>query len=137
MKLINKNISIQTKELYDFIDLEIEINRAIKQSKIKNGLVLIRILHTTAALVVTEKDPAVHRDFIRNLKRVLPENQDWHHSYEGSINARGHQAVAWLGSSHWTPIKQGKIALGTWQGIFFVELYEPRTRQIDIVILGQ
>lgn len=137
MKVFNKTISIQTSKLYDFIDLEKKIEEAIKEAKVKNGFCLIRILHTTAALVITEKDPAVHQDFIRNLKKVLPENQNWQHSYEGPINARAHQATAWLGSTHWSPIKDGKLVLGTWQGIFFVELFEPRHRRIDVVVVGK
>jgi secondary thiamine-phosphate synthase enzyme len=137
MKIISKKIKIQTKELFQFVELVDLINKEIKKSKIENGFCLIRILHTTAALVVTERDPAVHKDFIRNLKRMLPESQDWNHSYEGSINARAHQATAWLGSTHWAPIKDNKLSLGTWQGIFFVELFEPRSREVEIIIVGQ
>lgn len=137
MRFINKTIKIQTKKLYEFIDLQDKIEQAVGGSKIKNGFCLIRILHTTAALVVTEKDPAVHQDFVRNLKRILPEDQDWHHSYEGPINARAHQATAFLGSTHWAPIINGRLSLGTWQGIFFLELYEPRTRRVGVVIVGE
>lgn len=136
MKIVNETIQIQTNRLYQFIDLQTEIESAVEKSKIKQGFCLIRILHTTAALVVTEKDPAVHRDLIRNLKRILPENQAWEHSYEGNINARAHQAAAFLGSSHWLPIKEGRLSLGTWQGIFFVELFKSRSRQIDLLIFG-
>lgn len=137
MKIFNKTISINTQELYDFVDLEGVIGKVIEESKIKDGFLLIRTGHTTSALVITEKDPAVHKDFIRNLKRILPEDQDWHHSYEGPINARAHMAVAWLGSSHWTLIKNSNPVLGTWQGIFFVELYESRVRQVDMVVIGK
>lgn len=137
MKIINKTIPIQTRKLYEFVDLQDKIEEAIGKSGVKEGFCLIRILHTTAALVVTEKDPAVHEDFIRNLKRVLPEDQNWHHSYEGPINARAHQATAFLGSTHWAPIKNGQLVLGSWQGIFFVELYEPRTRKAEIVIVSE
>ncbi len=137
MKLINKTITIQTTKLYEFVGLEEKINQAIKESGIKEGFCLIRIGHTTASLVVTEKDPAVHQDFIRNLKRILPEKQRWEHSYEGPINARGHQATALFGSTHWSPVKNGELSLGTWQGIFFVELFEARARGIDLTILGE
>ena len=136
MRIFNEIITIRTKKLYDFINLQNEIEEAIKRSKINNGFCLMRTGHTTAALVVTEKDPAVHQDFVRNLKRMLPEEQGWQHSYEGPINARAHQASTWLGSSHWAPIKHGKLILGTWQGIFFVELFEPRNRKIDITVVG-
>jgi secondary thiamine-phosphate synthase enzyme len=136
VKIINKTISIKTSELFQFIDLSETINKEIKKSNVKSGFCLIRILHTTAALVVTERDPAVHQDFVRNLKKLLPEDQNWQHSYEGPINARAHQASAWLGSSHWAPIKEGKLSLGTWQGIFFVELFEPRKREVEISIVS-
>jgi secondary thiamine-phosphate synthase enzyme len=137
MRIVNKTINIQTKELYEFVDLEEKINRAIKENKIRQGFCLMRILHTTAALMVTEKDSAVHQDFVRNLKRILPENQTWQHVYEGPINARAHQATVWLGSTHWAPIKNGQLNLGTWQGIFFVELFEARNRKIDLTMIGE
>lgn len=137
MKVINKTVTIQTKKLFEFINLEDKINRQIKKAEIKQGFCLIRIGHTTAALVATERDPAVHQDFIRNLKQLLPKNQKWQHDYEGPVNARAHQATAWLGSSHWAPIKKGQLVLGTWQGIFFLELFESRTREIEIVVVGE
>jgi secondary thiamine-phosphate synthase enzyme len=136
MKIFNKTFEVRTSKLYEFVDLEEEIGKFIKECGVKDGFCLIRICHTTAALVVTEKDPAVHRDFVRNLEKILPTKQNWEHSYEGSVNARAHQVAAWIGSSHWVFIRHGSPVLGTWQGVFFVELYEGRKRKVELVVVG-
>lgn len=136
MKVYSRSVEIITRKLYEFVDLEEPVNEFVKESGVKSGFCLIKICHTTAALVVSEKDPAVHKDFVRNLERILPTKQEWDHSYEGMVNARAHQASAWIGSSHWAPIRNGKLVLGTWQGVFFVELFEGRKRSIELVIVG-
>jgi secondary thiamine-phosphate synthase enzyme len=136
MKVYSKSVEIITRKLYEFVDLEERIDEVVGESGVKAGFCLIRICHTTAALVVTEKDPSVHKDFVRNLEKVLPTKQEWNHSYEGMVNARAHQAAAWLGSNHWVLVNGGKPVFGTWQGVFFVELFEGRKRSIELVVVG-
>lgn len=137
MKVIQESLEIQTKGLLDFVRVDGELQKKVKDSGIKNGFVLIRVPHTTAGLVVTERDPAVHQDFKMVLEKMISAKQDWQHSYEGEINARAHQASMLLGKSCWLPIKDGKIVLGTWEGVFLVELFEERGRRIEMVVVGK
>ena len=113
------------------------LQQVIDESGIKRGFLLLRSPHSTAALICNERDPDVHEDLKSVLEGVIPANQAWRHSYEGNINARAHQAVAYLGTSEWAPVESGQLKLGTWQELFLVELFEPRQRRVDVVIVGE
>lgn len=136
MKIFQKTVEIETKKAFEFVKLDNEIEKAVEESGIKNGFVFLRSLHTTAALVCTEPDASIHRDFQKVLDKLLPDGLNWEHMGEGEVNAKAHQATLFLGQSHWLPIKNGKIVLGTWQSIFLVELFEGRSREVEIAIGG-
>lgn len=137
MKVVQEILEIQTKGVFDFVGVDEELQEKVRASGIKNGFVLVRIPHTTAGLVINEKDPAVHQDFKMVLEKMISVKQNWRHSYEGRVNARAHQASMVLGKSCWLPIKGGKIILGRWEGVFLVELFEKRKRRIEVVVIGE
>ena len=98
---------------------------------------MLRSRHTTAALTCTEGDPSIHEDCLELLREQLPVSRDYRHSQEGAENAVAHLAEMMIfGESTWAPIRGGKLDLGTWQRLFLVELFEPRTRTVDVAILG-
>jgi len=137
MKIFSKTIVVQTKKSFEFIRIDQQIEKVVQESGMKDGFLLLRVPHTTAALVCNEPDPTIHEDTKKVFQRILPEDLDWQHTDEGKINARAHQASLLLGQTHWSLIKNGKISLGTWQGIFLVELFRARERKIEIVIVGE
>lgn len=136
MKIFQKTIEVKTRESFEFIKIDDEIQGIVDESGIKNGFILLRSLHTTAALVCTEPDETIHRDTKKVLKNLLPDDLEWEHTYEGRVNAQAHQANLLLGSTQWLPIKNGKIVLGTWQGFFLVELFEGRRRRVEVIVVG-
>lgn len=136
MRILQETFEIQTRGLLDFVRIDERLQGKVRTSGIKNGFVLIRVPHTTAGLVVTERDPAVHQDFKMVLEKMMPRDQDWKHLYEGAVNARAHQASMLLGKGCWLPIRNGRIILGTWEGVFLVELFEARRRKIELIIVG-
>jgi secondary thiamine-phosphate synthase enzyme len=69
--------------------------------------------------------------------KILPLNEKYSHSYEGSLNATAHLKSNLLSQSITLPIKSGNLVLGTWQRIIFVELFEPRERTVFVTILGE
>lgn len=138
MKIVHQIIKVSTSSQFDFVPLTNQVQKVVEESKIREGFVLLRCPHTTAAITCTERDPAVHHDAQRVLEMLIPHKQDWEHNSEGSINARAHQAVMLLfGSCHWIPVTQGEISLGTWQGVFLVELFEARARNIQVTVVGE
>jgi secondary thiamine-phosphate synthase enzyme len=98
--------------------------------------VLVYVPHTTAGVIVQEHaDPAVGRDIERAFERVVDADWGWEHIEEGEENAPSHVRAAMTATSVVIPLRQGKLALGTWQGIFFCEFDGPRTRRVLVSLL--
>ena len=101
-----------------------EVLQAIPMlSEIKIGMCQVFIQHTSASLTINENaDPTVRSDFEMYFNKVVPENDpDYEHDYEGSDDMPAHLKAAMLGTSVMIPIRNGKLALGTWQGIYLCE----------------
>lgn len=137
MRTHSAAVPVRTGKVFDFVEITDEVQEVVDESGIRNGFVLLRSTHNTATVLCNENDPSVLADLENTLKRLLPGEAPWSHSYEGIENARAHQAVALLGHTHWVPIKGGKLVLGTWQALFLLELFEGRSRRIDIFAIGE
>jgi secondary thiamine-phosphate synthase enzyme len=98
---------------------------------------LVYVPHTTAGVTINEHaDPAVARDFEAALDRIVSEDWPWEHIEEGDENAPTHIRAAFMGSDVVIPVRDGKLALGTWQGIFFCEFDGPRERTVLVTTLS-
>ncbi len=146
MKVSNKKLEFKTKSLFDFIDITDEIKNFVEESQIKDGLVNIQILHTSAALIVNENEPLLIEDFKDNLSRIASRDINYRHDNlqertvnlckEECINGHSHcNAIHLLVNATLNLIK-GEIQLGQWQRIFLVELDRSRERIIQIQIIG-
>jgi secondary thiamine-phosphate synthase enzyme len=99
--------------------------------------VLVYVPHTTAGVTVNEHaDPAVARDFETALERIVSSDWPWEHVEEGEENAPTHIRAAFMGPDVVVPVRDGKLALGTWQGIFFCEFDGPRERSVYVTTLS-
>ena len=97
---------------------------------------LVYVPHTTAGVTINEHaDPAVARDFETALERIVSEEWPWEHIEEGEENAPTHIRAAFMGSDALVPVRDGTLALGTWQGIFLCEFDGPRERTVYVTIL--
>ncbi|MCJ7786932.1 secondary thiamine-phosphate synthase enzyme YjbQ [Patescibacteria group bacterium] len=146
MKVLNKTIEIQTKGLFDFIDITDKVKDFIKESQIKNGLVNIQILHTSAGLIVNENEPLLINDFKKNLEMFAPKTSHYQHDNfsKRTVNLCKNECIN--GHSHCKAIRllvnttlnliEKEIQLGRWQRIFIVELDRSRKRKAQIQILG-
>ncbi len=98
---------------------------------------LVYVPHTTAGVTINEHaDPAVARDFEAALDRIVSEEWPWEHIEEGEENAPTHIRAAFMGSDVVIPVRDGRLALGTWQGIFFCEFDGPRERTVLVTTLS-
>lgn len=132
-----RQISIPTTKALEFVDITEDVQREVEASDIEEGVVLLRSRHTTAALTCTEGDPSIHEDCLEILREQLPVSRQYRHSYEGAENAVAHLAEMMVfGESTWAPVRNGQLDLGTWQRLFLVELFEPRTRTVDVAVLS-
>lgn len=133
---MQKEITISSKNKNELIDISEEINSALKESKIKNGIALIYVPHATAAVIINENyDPNICLDFIDALNDIIPAGK-WRHD-KVDDNADAHIKAAIVGPSETIPIKNSKLELGTWQAPMFCEFDGPRSgRRVIIKIIG-
>ena len=131
-----REFSVTTQKRSQLID----ITELVKQSLGElNGATaaLVYVPHTTAGVTINEHaDPAVARDFETALERIVSEEWPWQHVEEGEENAPTHIRAAFMGSDVLVPIRDGALALGTWQGIFFCEFDGPRERRVFVTTLS-
>ena len=98
---------------------------------------LVYVPHTTAGVTINEHaDPAVARDFETALEKIVSADWPWEHVEEGEENAPTHIRAAFMGSDVLVPVRDGRLALGTWQGIFFCEFDGPRERSVYVAALS-
>ena len=125
-------INVSSKKRNEMIDITYDIQKLIDEENLMEGHLLVYVPHTTAGITINEgADPSVQRDIIETLKKLIPENGDYHHM-EGNSDA--HIKASLLGSSVTVMVKNKKMILGTWQHIFFYEGDGPRTRKVIIDI---
>lgn len=123
MKIYQHSISLPGKSR-GFHLITTEIVRALPQiADIKTGLCQVFIQHTSASLTINENaDPTVRKDFEMFFNKTVKENDpDYIHDYEGPDDMPAHLKASLLGSSVLVPIRNGRLALGTWQGIYLCE----------------
>lgn len=129
-----ERISLKTNSRVDLIDITDKVQSAVAKSKTKEGVCFIFCPHTTAGLTINENaDPSVRRDIINMLNKVVPEGAAYTHS-EG--NADSHIKSSLFGSSLTIFVEGGRLALGTWQGIYFCEGDGPRSREVWIKMIA-
>ncbi|MDA8173983.1 MAG: secondary thiamine-phosphate synthase enzyme YjbQ, partial [Nitrospiraceae bacterium] len=122
-----KYINVRSRQRNEFVDITHEVEAALKESGVTDGMCLVYVPHTTASVTINEgADPSVQRDIITSLSRLVPHEAGYHHR-EGNSDA--HIKSSMVGSSVCVPVDSGKLALGTWQAIYFCEFDGPRHRR--------
>jgi secondary thiamine-phosphate synthase enzyme len=124
------------RALTDFTE---ELARAVSRSQVQTGLCSLFLRHTSAGLLIQENaDPAVLRDLARWVERLAPESSGYEHDQEGPDDMPGHLRAVLTRQSETIPIQEGRLALGTWQGVY---LYEHRSgghmREVVVTVIGE
>ena len=128
-------LSVKTRKRTEFVDITSDINQLIQNSGTDQGLCMIYVPHTTAAVTINESaDPSVKSDILMVLNQIIPWKANYRH-LEG--NSPAHIKSTLVGSSELIAIENGRLILGTWQGIFFCEFDGPRTRKVDVRIVAE
>jgi len=131
-----QEISVRTERRTQLLDITRQVADALGDASGK-AAALVYVPHTTAGLTINEHaDPAVARDFEAALERMVGDDWGWEHIEEGEENAPSHIRAALMGPQVVVPLRDGELALGTWQGIFFCELDGPRTRSVYVTTLA-
>jgi secondary thiamine-phosphate synthase enzyme len=128
-----KEISVKTSSRVEMIDITHLVEKVVSESKIKSGLCIIYVPHTTAAVTINENaDPSVRTDITSELNKIVPFDDNYAH-LEG--NAAAHIKASIIGPSETILVNGGSLVLGTWQGIYFCEFDGPRNRKVMIKII--
>src|SRR6188474_3020371 len=122
--------SHQREELVEFTD---QVAAKLRESSVKDGIVVLYVQHTTAGLTVNENaDPDVPRDMLHLLRSLIPQHgMGFRH---GEENSDAHIKASLVGSSVTIPFSEGKLLLGRWQGIFLCEFDGARERQVIMIV---
>lgn len=125
-----ETIEISTRARTAWVDITREVQKAVSESGMQRGIAVVCSLHTTGGVTVNEHaDPDVMDDVLAALERMVPREGPHAHS-EGNSDA--HIKASLVGLSVTIPVEQGRLELGTWQGVFFCEFDGPRRRRVTV-----
>ena len=125
-------LSVKTKEQTEFIDITSEVQKVVSSSDVRDGLCMVYVPHTTAAVTINESaDSSVKADMLMVLNEMVPWDAGYRH-LEG--NSPAHIKSTLVGASELINVENNSLVLGTWQGIFFCEFDGPRTRKVHVKV---
>ena len=128
-------VSVTTRRRSELVDVTDRVRGVVERSGVREGIVVAQSLHTTAALTINENaDPDVPRDLVGKLDRLVPREEAFYRHAEG--NSDSHLKTSVFGPSLTVIVSEGKLVLGTWQGIWFCEFDGPRERTIAVQVLA-
>ena len=137
MKFYRDTIELKTQRNFQYINITDKVQDIVNKSKIKEGIVFVNAAHNTATVILQEADSSIHEDTKEIIEELIPFDRNYRHAYEGNVNAASHVKNQLLGNSNLTiPVENGKLVLGTWQNIFFLELLESRSRRVVVTLIG-
>jgi secondary thiamine-phosphate synthase enzyme len=129
-----ERFTVQTSSQAQMLDVTREVQAAVTRSGVADGICMAFVPHTTAGITINENaDPAVKADVREELGKIVPF-QDGYRHLEG--NSAAHIKASMMGSSCLLAVENGRLVLGTWQGIWFCEFDGPRTRQVWVKAVG-
>ncbi|HPD47945.1 MAG TPA: secondary thiamine-phosphate synthase enzyme YjbQ [Anaerohalosphaeraceae bacterium] len=136
MKHVIETLSISTRKRCEMIDITQRIEDVVSNAGISSGTVVVSCPHTTAAITINENaDPSVVHDILLTLDELVPKNRRGYLHGEGNSDA--HVKSSMIGCTETIIVDGGRMALGTWQGIYFCEFDGPRSRKVRVYCSGQ
>ena len=139
LAVVTKHLSLHTKGEGDILDITDAVSEAVVESGLKNGVVTVFVPGSTGALTTIEYEPGLLKDLPNMLERIAPRNIPYEHEkrwHDG--NGHSHVRASLIGPSLTVPFVDGRLTLGTWQQIVFVELdIRSRSRRLILQIIGE
>ncbi len=142
MKTYTREVKIKTSKRLEVLDITDQIERTIAGFEISSGIVVIWNPHTTAIITINENDPELWKDILDKFTELVPVEASYRHNakYAGIVreqNAHAHILNCLRGQSIAIPLLEGRLLLGTWQRILFLELDGPRSRRAILQAIGE
>ena len=134
MKVFNESFKFSTRGEIDFEDLTGKVQNIVTKSGVRNGLAHVFAPHATGILILTEYEPSLMADLKDALEKLIPKRA----SYRHPSNAHSHLRSVFLCPDRTLPVIDGRVVLGTWQSLVFVETdVYPRQRTIVVQVIGE
>lgn len=138
MKAHTKYLWFNTKKHREYINITSEVERALKESKIKEGFILVSVMHITAGVYVNDAEPGIIQDIDEMLERLAPYRPDYHHHHgTGSGNGDAHLKNILTHHQVIVPVTDGELDLGPWQQIYYAEFDGQRKKRAIIKVIGE
>lgn len=139
MKVYRKKIMINTKERVEFVNITNEVRKAVKESGVQDGIVLVNAMHITASVFINDNESGLIEDFKEWLKKLAPPYKDsrYKHNLTGEDNAYAHLWRTIMGRESVVGVHDYELDLGPWESIWYGEFDGQRSKRIMVKVLGQ
>ena len=138
MKSHTAYLSFNTKNPREFINITAQVESAVKESKIKEGLCLVNAMHITASVFINDNESGLHQDFMNWVERLAPYGKDkYKHNLTGEDNGDAHLKRTIMGREVVVAITKGELDFGPWEKIFYGEFDGQRRKRVLIKIIGE
>jgi secondary thiamine-phosphate synthase enzyme len=130
-----RQLRVKTNSRTELVDITQGVQRLVSESGVRSGLCYIHVPHTTSGITINENtDPNVGRDILKELNKIIPFDDNYGHT-EG--NSAAHIKSTIVGVSKTVLVEDGRLALGTWQALFFCEFDGPRERRVIVKVIEE
>jgi secondary thiamine-phosphate synthase enzyme len=138
MKSHTKHLCFNTKNRQEFINITTQVEEAIRESGIKEGLCLVNAMHITASVFINDDESGLHKDFAQWVEKLAPYGIDkYKHNLTGEDNADAHLKRTIMGREVVCAITNGKLDFGPWEQIFYGEFDGQRRKRVLVKIIGE
>ena len=128
---MRENISVETSQREELVDITVQVQETVTQSKVENGLIVLYVQGATAALMIQENwDESVQTDVVNLLQKLIPRGVWLHDQQDG--NGDSHLKAGLVGPSESIPVIDGRLGLSRWQNIFLCEFDGPRSERVVV-----
>ncbi len=140
MKSFRKTLSLHVPERMDFVNITPQVEKALAESEIHEGLCLVNAMHITASVFINDDEPGLHQDYKRWLERLAPFDPSpevYHHNRTGEDNGDAHHKRQVMGREIVAAVTGGRLDFGPWEQIFYGEFDGRRDKRVLIKIIGE
>jgi secondary thiamine-phosphate synthase enzyme len=137
MKSKTAYLTFKTEKKIQIVRITDKVADVVRESGVREGLVLVNPMHITAAVVVNDNESGLHGDYLRILEKLVPYRADYRHNDTGEDNAAAHIWRQLIGHQVTMAITNGKLDLGTWEQIFYFEFDGQRNKRVLVKIIGE
>ena len=140
MKHFRKTLTLNVPARMDFVNITPQVEAAVQESGVKEGLCLVNSMHITASVFINDNESGLHRDYARWLEELAPFDaspERYHHNRTGEDNADAHMKRQIMGRETVVAVTKGKLDFGPWEQIFYGEFDGRRAKRVLIKIIGE